>query len=117
MPTSSYISFTDGKQSAFKTTLEKTAQLALREAALFSNNTYELLKKSSLIERETAISSNWFKNISRDDPFQEYWYERIYRGEGTFKIFVQQPLKKLWQVDKNGELYGILSDGAGEEKA
>lgn len=44
LPTSSYISFTDGKQSAFKTTLEKTAQLALREAALFSNNTYELLK-------------------------------------------------------------------------
>lgn len=118
LPTSSYISFTDGKQSAFKTTLEKTAQLALREAALFSNNTYELLKKSSLIERETAISSNWFKNISRDDPFQEYWYERIYRGDGTFKIFDPTATQKaFWQVDKNGELYGILSDGAGGGKS
>lgn len=45
-------------------------------------------------------------------------YERIYRGDGTFKIFDPTATQKaFWQVDKNGELYGILSDGAGGGKS
>jgi len=114
LPTSNYVTFTNGDENAFKINLNKTAQLAIRESSLFKNNTLKELKNASLIERDEAIGNNWFRDLSTDDAMYGYWYERIYRGDGNFKIFDSTATSKaFWQINAQGELYGILSDGTG----
>ena len=114
LPTSNYVSFTNDIENAFKTNLRKTAQLAVREASLYNNSTYNELKSTILIERITAINNKWFDNVKSDDPFYDYWYEYIYRGDGNYKIFDSTTTHKaFWQINELGELYGVLQDGTG----
>ncbi|MFV0593277.1 MAG: hypothetical protein ACK5M7_18025 [Draconibacterium sp.] len=114
LPTSNYVSFTGNRENPFTINLQKTAQLAIREAALFGSSTYSELANTSLIERTYAINNQWLTNIPASDLYKNYWYERIYRGDGNYKIFDTAGTKKaFWQIDKQGELYGILTDGTG----
>jgi len=114
LPTSNYVSFTNGEEKAFKVNLIKTAQLAIREASLFNVNTYKQLQGTHLIERAEAIANKWFNGLSYDNPLYGYWYERIYRGDGNYKIFDSTAINKAyWQINAQGELYGMLSDGTG----
>ncbi len=114
LPTSNYVSFTSGNENAFKINLKKTAQLAIREAYLFNNSTLSNLKDKVLIERKKAITDSWFSNIDTNNLDRYYWSERIYRGDGNYKLFDSSGVSKaFWQINKQGELYGVLKDGTG----
>lgn len=114
LPTSHYVSFSNGHENAFKTNLIKTAQLAIREASLFHNSTLSDLNDKVLIERTKAIADSWFSNLDRNNPDYYYWSERISRGDGNYKLFDSAGINKaFWQINDQGELYGVLWDGTG----
>ena len=114
LPSSNYVTFVKDSSNAFKINLQKTAQLGIREASLFDNSTFSILKDADLIERTEAIASNWFNNLDSKSADYYYWYERLHRGSGSYKMF--DPTKSslaFWEVNPDGELYGILKDGTG----
>ena len=114
LPTSKYVSFVKGDGNAFQINLQKTAQLAIREGAFFANSTFSDLNDATWIERTQAIAQNWFKDLDVKDKDYRYWQERLYRGDGHIKIFdASQVRKAFWQLNSQGELYGILRDGTG----
>ncbi len=114
LPTSAYVSFSANNQNSFQINLQKTAQLSIREATIYSTSTYSELHEKMLIERNAAITSNWFREIEETDVYAGFWYERIYRGDGNYKIVDKSRASKAyWQINKQGELYGILKDGTG----
>lgn len=115
LPTSNYTTLSKNTESAFKVTLQKTAQLAIRESHFFTNSTQSELKKSQLIERQKAVDIKWFQEEKATLENQYYWNERIYRGDGNFKIFDEAALSlAYWQIDQEtGELFGMLADGTG----
>ncbi|MEO9076539.1 MAG: hypothetical protein ABI263_04495, partial [Gelidibacter sp.] len=114
LPTSNYESFVRDTGDAFQINLQKTAQLAIREAFLFKNSTYAVLSNTPLIERMDAISKNWFKDLDTKNVDYYYWYERLYRGNSNFKVFdPSQVNTAYWEINAQGELYGILRDGTG----
>lgn len=111
LPTSAYHTLATDTKEGFKTTLEKTAQLALREALFFKNSTMSQLIKCTWIGLDEAKKQKWF---SGRDIEGRYWYNRVYRGL-PFKVFDQNAEKRaFWQVATGtGELYGILPNGSG----
>jgi hypothetical protein len=112
LPTSSYVSFTN--ENALKINLQKTAQLAIREASLFTQSTFAELVDKTLIERTNAVATNWFTREDRKILDTYYWIERVQRGDGNYKIFDVSGLSKaFWQISAQGELYGILEDETG----
>ena len=115
LPSSNYTTIAEASESAFKMTLQKTAQFAIREGHFYPTNTLSELKDLKLIERQKAIDDKWFqeKRDAFTNPY--YWNERIYRGDGNFKIFDAAAVSMaFWQIDqKTGELLGILADGTG----
>ena len=114
LPTSNYESFTKDNADAFKINLQKTAQLAIREASVFRNSTYASLSKIPLMERTDAINKDWFKDLDTKDLDYYYWYERLYRGNTNFKVFDPSKVNTaFWEISAQGELYGILRDGTG----
>ncbi|HUH27304.1 hypothetical protein [Gelidibacter sp.] len=114
LPTSNYVSFAKDKGDNFRINLVKTAQLAIREAALFDTSTLTLLGGIPLVERTNALSNNWYENLDRNSTDYMYWYERIYRGDGTIKIFDGSGTQTaFWTINAQGELYGILRDDTG----
>lgn len=114
LPTSAYLSFSANNQNSFQINLQKTAQLSIREATIYSTSTFSELHEKMLIERNAAITSNWFREIEKTDVYAGFWYERIYRGDGNYKIVDKSRASKAyWQINKQGELYGILKDGTG----
>ncbi|MBA6153168.1 hypothetical protein [Gelidibacter maritimus] len=114
LPTSNYVSFTNGNADPFRINIEKTAQLAVREAALFDTSTLTLLNGISLVERTKALSNNWYENLDRNSTDYLYWYERIYRGDANIKIFDGSGTQTaFWTINPQGELYGILRNGTG----
>ncbi|MBD0779283.1 hypothetical protein HPE56_15895 [Maribacter sp. ANRC-HE7] len=115
LPTSKYTTLTKDPDSAFKITLEKTTQLAIREGHFFTNSTVSELKNSLLLERQKAIDTQWFQEKKETFSQPYYWSERIHRGDGNFKIF-DEAAESLayWQINqKTGELFGMLADGTG----
>lgn len=114
LPTSNYVSFSNQNENAVKINLQKTAQLAIREASLFNQSTFAELTNKNLIERTNAIANNWFTHEDRNKLDTFYWNERVKRGDGHFKIFDISGLSKaFWQINAQGELYGILEDETG----
>jgi hypothetical protein len=115
LPTSKYTTLATSSESAFKITLEKTAQLAIREGYFFSTSTVSELKNSQLLERQKAIDQKWFQEAKEMLTHPYYWNERIYRGDGNFKIFDEAALSlAYWQINQqSGELFGMLADGTG----
>jgi hypothetical protein len=114
LPTSDYRSFSISNRDNFKINLQKTAQLSIREATLYPESTWSSLRGKTWIERDEAIASNWFRTIEKTDSYAGFWYEHIYRGDGQYKIIDKsRNSKAYWQINKQGELYGILKDGTG----
>ncbi|NCQ13280.1 MAG: hypothetical protein COZ17_04020 [Flavobacteriaceae bacterium CG_4_10_14_3_um_filter_33_47] len=114
LPTSNYVSFNNGNANAFKINLQKTAQLAIREASLFNKSTLSHLNGKELVERTQAISDNWFTSEERNKVDTYYWNESIYRGDGNYKLFDSAGVSKaFWQINAEGEVYGVLRDGTG----
>ncbi|MCK0157028.1 hypothetical protein MWU65_07535 [Cellulophaga sp. F20128] len=115
LSTSNYTTLTTTSESAFKITLEKTAQLAIREGRFFTKSTVSELKNRQLLEREKAIDANWFQETKETLTNPYYWYERIHRGDGNFKVFSEGALSlAYWQINQQtGELFGMLADGTG----
>lgn len=114
LPTSNYVTLAENPEDGFRITLQKTAQLALLEKSLFPENTFSHLQNKTLLERSLAIEQKWFKNPPKTTN-PDFWYEKIYRGSGHFKIFDQSAsVKSYWQIDAaSGELFGVLEDGTG----
>jgi hypothetical protein len=115
LPTSNYSSLGKASESEFKITLQKTAQLAIRESHFFTNSTLSELKNLNLIERQKANDEQWFQEKREITANTYYWRERIFRGDGNFKIFDETATNlAYWQINqKTGELFGMLADGTG----
>ena len=124
IPTSDYLSLDTDPLKAFKTTIEKTAQLAVLEHRYFpKNNTMALLKTKPLIDLETAYGLNWFRDneaVEKDPVFWNAQLRSNYYGNKTtlytpFTLFDKTASEKAyWQISHDtGELYGILFDGSG----
>lgn len=115
LPTSKYTTLATSSESAFKITLEKTAQLAIREGHFFTTSTVSELKNSQLLERQKANDENWFQEKKETLTNNYYWNENIFRGDGNFKIFDEAALSlAYWQINQQtGELFGMLADGTG----
>ena len=120
LPTSNYVSIADDKDIAFQTTVQKTAQLALREAEFYKESAHSLLDNSPL---KFHNSRNWdwmeANGISRSSRDARFWGERIFRGSNFYKLsHAGAESKAYWQIDKrSGEVYGILPDGSGGGKS
>ncbi len=116
LPTSKYVSMANDKNKSIRTTLLKTAQLAIREATLFNESTYSLLKNTQWINRDLAVQEDWLKNIvGYESKDYKYWNEAVIKGNRSFKIFDRAAgSKAFWQINHfTGEMYGMLKDGSG----
>ncbi len=115
LPTSNYTTLAKNSDSAFKITLEKTAQLAIREGHFFTNSTLSELEDLQLLEIQKANEKKWFQEKKETLSNTYYWNERIFRGDGNFKIFDEAAVSlAYWQINQQtGELFGILADGTG----
>ena len=115
LPTSNYVSLTADPVEGFKKTLEKTAQLAILENHLFDNSTLSALTSKSIVSSQEAGNTEWFKQLYREGPDARFWYETIYRSDGSYKLFDRSGSEKaFWRIDaQTGELYGLLSDMTG----
>ncbi|TDU40409.1 hypothetical protein BXY82_2456 [Gelidibacter sediminis] len=111
-PTSQYTTIGTSPLAAFKTTMYKTSQLAIREYELFEDSTFKQLADKSWINLSDARESKWLDSINKDDLL--YWRERIYRNS-KYKIFDSSASSKaFWNIDgKTGEVYGMLPNGSG----
>ncbi|MEX0996804.1 MAG: hypothetical protein WDZ45_07135 [Flavobacteriaceae bacterium] len=115
LPTSNYTTLTNNALEGFKITMEKTAQLAILENYFFETSTLSALSSKSIISVTEAKNTEWFKQLYREGPDANYWRERIYRGDGSYKSFDASASEKaFWRVDnQTGELYGMLPDLSG----
>lgn len=123
VPTSDYLSLDTDPLKAFKTTIEKTAQLAVLENSYFPKNTLTLLKGKQLIDLETAYGLNWFRDNEAVEKDPVFWngqlrsnnYANKTSGYIPFTLFDTKASEKAyWQISHDtGELYGILFDGTG----
>lgn len=114
LPTSNYVTLSENPEEGFRITLQKTAQLALLEKSLFPENTFSHLQDKTLLERTLAIEQKWFKDYPKTTN-PDFWFEKIYRSSGHFKIFDQSAsVSSYWQINAaSGELFGVLEDGTG----
>ena len=123
LPTSDYLSLDTDSLKAFKTTIEKTAQLAVLENVYFPKNTLALLKGKSLIELKAAKDQYWFRNNVEVDKDPAFWNGQLYSNNygnytssyNPYSFFDKDGSEKAyWQISHDtGELYGILFDGTG----
>ncbi len=115
LPTSDYVTLAADPMEGFKTTLQKSAQLAILENHLFANNTLSLLSNLNIISSPEAMHAEWFRQLSREGPDARYWLERIQRGDGSIKFFDPSGSEKaFWRInERTGELYGMLPDMSG----
>jgi hypothetical protein len=115
LPTSNYTTLSNNPLEGFKTTLNKTAQLAILENNFFDTNTLSVLAPKNIISSQEANNTDWFRQLYREGPDARFWYEKISRGDGSFKFFDQSATEKaFWRIDeRTGELYGLLPDMTG----
>lgn len=123
LPFSDFVSLDADPQKAFRTTLEKTAQLAILENAYFPQSTASLLKEKSLLDLITAGRESWFRNNPAVDEDPAFWDGQLRLNNYGAKTTLYSPYtlfdrsgktKAYWQIAHDtGELYGILSDGTG----
>ena len=124
VPLSDFLSLDIDPIKGFKTTIEKTAQLAILENAYFPKSTLALLKGKELIDLVTAKKQRWFSDNEAIDKDPAFWIEQLGSnnyGNNTagyyspYTFFDKNALEKAyWQISHDtGELYGILFDGTG----
>ncbi|MFC0264102.1 hypothetical protein [Fontibacter flavus] len=118
LPTGKFVTMAEDTEEAFRVNMTKTAQMAVLEKSYYQESTLELLKDAQLISDTEAKDQDWFKARLREGEDAGFWYERIFRGNNTFKIFDRQmQTQAFWQIHQNtGELYGILPDMTGGGK-
>lgn len=123
IPTSDYISLDADPLKAFKTTIDKTAQLAILEKMYFPGNTFDLLKGKPLIELKDAGGQSWFRDNTAVDKDPAFWEGQLRLNNYGNKTTLYNPFtffdktasaKAYWQISHDtGEIYGILYDGTG----
>ena len=124
VPLSDYLSLDTDFLKAFKTTIEKTAQLAVLENTYFPKSTLTLLKGKQLIDLETAQEQRWFRDnkvVDNDPAFWNYQLRSHNYGNNTAGYYAPYTFfdktgseKAYWQIAHDtGELYGLLFDGTG----
>lgn len=101
-------------EQAFRSTLEKTARLAVIEGALFDTSTYSLLDDLELNEIGAIDDEAWDRDRERlwdqlIDPYDGRDYQLV-PASGTFP----SRFAAFWNVNyETGEVVGILGDGSG----
>jgi hypothetical protein len=115
LPTSNYVTLSSDPIEGFKTTLEKTAQMAILENNFFGESTFSLLASKNITSSLEARKADWFTQLYREGPDARYWYENIFRGGNSIKFFDRSGSEKaFWRIDeRTGELYGMLPDMTG----
>lgn len=118
LPTGRFVTIAEDPEKAFRINLRNTAQMAILEKSFYEESTLQLLSDAKLIADQEAKDQDWFKQRIRQGDDVGFWYERIFRGNNTFKIFDRNMhIKAFWQIHQNtGELYGILPDMTGGGK-
>jgi hypothetical protein len=118
LPTGQFVTLAENPKEGFCINMAKTVQMAILEKSYYQESTWELLKDAQLISDAEAKNQDWFKTRLREGEDAGFWYERIFRGNNTFKIFDRQmQTQAFWQIHQNtGELYGILPDMTGGGK-
>lgn len=111
-PTSEYITLGNEPMTAFRTTLQKTAELAVREKMFFAKSTLEDLADKNWICLARARQENWFSG--KYDTNERYWSTRAQRG-GQLRVYDKTATSRaFWDIDgSTGELQGILPNGSG----
>ena len=122
LPTAKQYTMAKDATTSFKININKTAQLAIREATVFQQSTYYQLQKTNLIESQTAAKNKWlenlmdYKQIDSKHRDYSYWKEKVIKEEkGYIKILDQLgKSKSFWKINTTtGELFGIMPDGSG----
>lgn len=115
LPTANYTTLSTNSLEGFKTTLEKTAQLAILENHFFDTSTLSVLATKNIISSQEANNTEWFKQLYLEGPDVRFWYEKIFRRDGSFKFFDQSATEKaFWRInERSGELHGLLPDMTG----
>ena len=115
LPTANYLTLSQDPLEGFKTTLEKTAQLAVIENYFFKTSTLSVLASKDIISSHEAGNTEWFRKLYSEGADARFWYERVYRSDGSFNLFDQSGSEKaFWRIDgRTGELYGLLPDMSG----
>jgi hypothetical protein len=118
LPTGQFVTLAENPKEGFRINMAKTAQMAILEKAYYQESTWGLLKETQLISNGEAKDQDWFKKRLSQGQDAGFWYERIFRGNNTIKIFDRQmQTQAFWQIHQNtGELYGILTDMTGGGK-
>lgn len=112
LPTSDYVTLSENAKEAFQTNVIKTAELAIREHQLYPTSTYSELVDASWINIKTANETRWVQSLPKEADLL-YWYERVFRN-ARLRIFDSEATSKaFWNINENGELYGILPNGSG----
>lgn len=107
LATSNIKTFAPTKKEAFQKTLEQTAYLALSEANLFSQSTYNDLNNKTL---QLYEGGNYLDQQHPLYPILQY------TKSNYFHLLYDKDLKtaSYWQINKNtGALLGILPDESG----
>ncbi|NNE03536.1 MAG: hypothetical protein HKN52_10255, partial [Eudoraea sp.] len=116
LPTANYRSIAKTTEAAFKATVTKTAQLAAREASVYAESAWSLLKEKEWMSH-TPPTDDWLASIGVDYYHRDrvYWNENVLRGGGFYKITdIKGGTKAYWQIHKKtGEILGMLPDGSG----
>lgn len=117
LPTSDYQTMAKDKKERFITTLEMTAQLAIREGTNFQQSTYTSLQGANYIDTYTANANSWIKTaIDSEHNDYSYWKKRALSNNRSYIHIVDASAssKPYWRLaNKTGELYGIMPDGSG----
>ena len=117
LPTSAYHTVAIDVEKGFRTTLEKTAQLAIREAMVFQQSTMQQLVGSKLIGLKEARKNDWFSDrdtYSGKYTEDRYWYNKVKRNSNLAVFDSSAEKRAFWEINKStGELYGMLPNGSG----
>lgn len=113
LQTSKYQTIMRDGGHGFARTAEKTAQLALLEAQLFTESTYALLNNKALLLGKKLRADERYNSETLGNDYY-YFYYTVYKNSG-FTWFAQDTsTRAYWRMDpSSGELYGILPDQTG----
>ena len=112
LPTSKFVTLAADAKNGFQATINKTAQLAMREHRMFPQSTFSELQDKTWINIKESRATNWSKNHP-EAPGSFYWRERVFRS-ARLRIFDESATSKaFWHISENGELYGILPNESG----
>lgn len=109
LPFTSFATAAEESDEAFRITLEKTARIAIAEAALFPVSTHSLLANESLVDDRTLLTG---LPLERRAQWSR-WIRTLQSRNYKLVPADAEPLA-LWNIDfRTGTMLGILPDGSG----